>query len=100
MSSPGDAELIQRSLLTASSADSGEPLADGTPSVEVAAALIGSPLGVGGVGEVIRHAETVCGAGDHLVNPWWGAATTMKVPRCPMLGEPGQARATWNPRYR
>lgn len=90
----GDAELIQRSLLTASSADSGEPLADGTPSVEVAAALIGSLLGVGGVGEVIRHAETVCGAGDHLVNPWWGAATTMKGAALSMLGDPGQARAT------
>lgn len=90
----GDAELIQRSLLTAAAADSGAPLSDGTPSVEVAAALIGSLLGVGGVGEVIRHAETVCGAGDHLVNPWWGAATTMKGAALSMLGEPGQARAT------
>lgn len=43
----GDAELIQRSLLTASAADCGQPLADGTPSVEVAAALIGSLIGVG-----------------------------------------------------
>ncbi|MCV7205131.1 AAA family ATPase [Mycolicibacterium peregrinum] len=89
----GDAELIQRSLLTAAAADSGGPLADGTPSVEVAAALIGSLLGVGGVGEVIRHAETVCGAGDHLVNPWWGAATTMKGAALSMLGDPGEARA-------
>ncbi|MEN3219901.1 AAA family ATPase [Mycolicibacterium porcinum] len=90
----GDAELIQRSLLTASAADCGRPLADGTPSVEVAAALIGSLIGVGGVAEVIRHAETVCGAGDHLVNPWWGAATTMKGTGLSMLGEPEQARAT------
>ncbi|WP_083284133.1 AAA family ATPase [Mycobacterium sp. DBP42] len=90
----GDAELIQRSLLTASAADSGQPLADGTPSVEVAAALIGSLLGVGGVGEVIRHAETVRGAGDHLVNPWWGAATTMKGAALSMLGEPERARVT------
>lgn len=90
----GDAELIQRSLLTASAADCGQPLADGTPSVEVAAALIGSLIGVGGVGEVIRHAETVCGAGDHLVNPWWGAATTMKGTALSMLGEPEQARTT------
>lgn len=90
----GDAELIQRSLLTASAADSGQPLADGTPSVEVAAALVGSLVGVGGVREVIRHAETVCGAGDHLANPWWGAATTMKGTALSMLGEPEQARAT------
>ncbi|MFN6549999.1 AAA family ATPase [Mycolicibacterium septicum] len=90
----GDAELIQRSLLTASGADTGEPLSDGTPSVEVAAALIGSLIGVGGVAEVIRHAETVCVAGDHLVNPWWGAATTMKGTALSMLGEAAQARAT------
>ncbi len=90
----GDAELIQRSLLTAAAADSGVPLADSTPSVEVAAALIGSLVGVGGVGEVIRHAETVCGAGDHLVNPWWGAATTMKGAALAMLGEAERARAT------
>lgn len=90
----GDAELIQRSLLAAAAADSGQPLADGTPSVEVAAALIGSLLGVGGVREVIRHAETVRGAGDHLVNPWWGAATTMKGAALSMLGEAGPARTT------
>ncbi|WKG02279.1 AAA family ATPase [Mycolicibacterium sp. HK-90] len=90
----GDAELIQRSLLTASEADTGEPLSDGTPSVEVAAALIGSMLGVGGVREVVRHAETVCRAGDHLVNPWWGAATVMKGAALSMVDEPAQARAT------
>jgi LuxR family transcriptional regulator, maltose regulon positive regulatory protein len=90
----GDAELIQRSLLTATAADAGEPLADGTPSVEVATALVASMIGVGGVGEVIRYAETVCGAGDHLVNPWWGAATTMKGTALAMLGESEQARAT------
>lgn len=90
----GDAELIQRSLLTASAADTGKPLADGTPSVDVAAALVGSLVGVGGVGEVIRHAETVCAAGDHLVNPWWGAATMMKGAALAMLDEPEQARTT------
>lgn len=90
----GDAELIQRSLVTASAADTGKPLSDGTPSVEVAAALIGSLIGIGGVGEVIRYSETVCDAGDHLVNPWWGAATTMKGTALAMLGESEQARST------
>lgn len=89
----GDAELIQRSLLLANAADHGQPLSDGTSSVEVAGALIGSVIGVGGVLEVIRHAETVCSAGDHLVNPWWGAATTMTGTALSMLGEPGRARA-------
>jgi LuxR family transcriptional regulator, maltose regulon positive regulatory protein len=88
----GDAEMIQRSLRLANAADRGEPLSDGTPSVEVAAALIGSVIGVGGVHEVIRHAETVCGAGDHLVNPWWGAATTMTGTALSMLGEAQRAR--------
>lgn len=90
----GDADLIQRSLLLASAADRGRPLADGTPSVEVAAALIGSMVGVGGVPEVIRHADTVCAAGNHLVNAWWGAATVMKGTALSMLGDSGQARAT------
>ncbi|MDH6197084.1 LuxR family maltose regulon positive regulatory protein [Mycobacterium frederiksbergense] len=90
----GDAELIQRSLLLASAADRGEPLSDGTPSVEVAAALIGSMVGIGGVREVIRHAETVCDAGDHLVNPWWGAATVMKGTALAMLGDADGARRT------
>ncbi|MEE6167032.1 MULTISPECIES: AAA family ATPase [unclassified Mycolicibacterium] len=89
----GDAELIQRSLLLANAADHGQALSDGTASVEVAAALIGSVIGVGGVREVIRHAETVCRAGDHLVNPWWGAATTMRGTALSMLGEPQRARA-------
>ncbi|BDY26513.1 HTH-type transcriptional regulator MalT [Mycolicibacterium mageritense] len=89
----GDAEMIQRSLLLAGSADRGEPLADGTPGVEVAAALIGSLVGVGGVREVIRHAETVRAAGDHLSNPWWGAATTMKGAALAMLGDTAGSRA-------
>lgn len=89
----GDAEMIQRSLLLAGSADRGEPLADGTPGVEVAAALIGSLVGVGGVREVIRHAETVRAAGDHLRNPWWGAATTMKGAALAMLGDTAGSRA-------
>lgn len=89
----GDADLIQRSLLMASAADRGEPLADGTPSVSVATALIGSLVGVGGVLEVVRHADTVCDAGNHLLNPWWGAATIMKGAALAMLGDPAQARA-------
>ncbi|MGF6888147.1 LuxR family maltose regulon positive regulatory protein [Nocardia sp. GAS34] len=90
----GDADLIQRSLLSASRADRGEPLSDGTPSVKVSAALIGSMVGVGGVLEVVRHADTVCEAGDHLVNPWWGAATTMKGVALSMMGEHQRARTT------
>ncbi len=38
--------------------------------------------------------ETVRSAGDHLVNPWWGAATTLKGTALSMLGEAAQAQAT------
>ncbi|PRC54249.1 LuxR family transcriptional regulator, partial [Mycobacterium sp. ITM-2017-0098] len=73
-----DGELIQRSLMLAMRCDRGQSLSDGTPSVRVAVALISSLVGSGGVNEVMRHADVVRAAGDHLVNPWWGAATVMK----------------------
>lgn len=88
----GDAELIQRSLILAHRADSGQPLSDGTPSVKVAAALISSLVGVGGVHDVVRHADVVRDAGDYLVNPWWGAATIMKGATESMLGNVAHAR--------
>ncbi|RZT18852.1 LuxR family maltose regulon positive regulatory protein [Mycobacterium sp. BK558] len=88
----GDADTIHRSLMLAHQADQGEPLADGTPSVEVAAALIGSLVGVGGIDEVVRHADIVRAAGDSLVNPWWGAATVMKGAAESMRGQTQHAR--------
>ena len=90
----GDADLIQRSLLLAAAADRGTAVADGAPSVKVAAALVGSLVGIGGVLEVVRHADTVCAAGDHLVNPWWGAAASVKGGALSMAGDPENARAT------
>ncbi|MCV7370529.1 LuxR family transcriptional regulator [Mycolicibacterium duvalii] len=87
-----DAEAIQRSLLLAHRGDRGRPLADGTPSVKIAAALIGSIVGVGGVRDVIRFADLVRAAGDNLVNPWWGAATVMKGAAESMLGHADRAR--------
>lgn len=89
----GDADLIQRSLVLAHRVDRGQPLADGTPSVPVAAALISSLVGVGGVQDVVRHADVVRQAGDHLVNPWWGAATVMKGTAESMLGHASRARS-------
>lgn len=88
----GDAEMIRRSLLCAHAADRGMPLSDGTPSVKVAAALVGSLLGVGGVRGVIRQAEIVRDAGDQLANPWWGAATVMMGAAESMLGHVQRAR--------
>jgi len=89
----GDAVLIQSSLILAHGGDRGQPLSDGTPSVKVAAALISSLVGVGGVHDVVRHADVVRAAGDHLVNPWWGAATVMKGTAESMLGHASHARA-------
>jgi len=90
----GDADLIQRSLLLAAAADRGAALADGAPSVKVAAALVGSLVGIGGVLEVVRHADTVCAAGNHLVNPWWGAAASVKGGALSMAGDAESARTT------
>lgn len=88
----GDAELIRRSLLCAHAADRGMPLSDGTPSVKVAVALVGSLLGAGGVCDVIRQAGVVRDAGDQLINPWWGAATIMMGAAESMLGHVVRAR--------
>lgn len=88
-----DAELIQRSLMLAVRADRGHRLSDGTPSVKVAVALISSLLGAGGVSDVVSQADVVRAAGDHLVNPWWGAATVMKGTAEAMRGYPTRARA-------
>lgn len=88
-----DGELIQRSLVLALRSDQGQALSDGTPSVTVAVALISSLIGAGGVNEVIRHADVVRAAGDHLVNPWWGAATVMKGSAEAMRGQAGRARS-------
>ena len=87
-----DGELIQRSLMLATRGDLGQSLSDGTPSVKVAVALISSLVGVGGVTDVVRHADIVREAGDHLVNPWWGAATVMKGAAEAMRGQTGRAR--------
>ncbi|MFA5707286.1 LuxR C-terminal-related transcriptional regulator [Mycolicibacterium sp.] len=88
----GDAASIQRSLMWAARADRGAALADGTPSVEVAVALLSSLVGTGGVHDVVRHAETVRAAGDCTVNPWWGAATVMLGAAESMLGNADRAR--------
>lgn len=88
----GDADTIHRSLMLARQADRGDPLADGTPSVDVSAALIGSLIGVGGIDEVLHCADVVRAAGDSLVNPWWGAATVMKGAAESMRGQTPQAR--------
>ncbi len=88
----GDAELIQRSLLQAGAGDHGQPLADGTPSAKVAVALVSSLVGVKGVQDVVRQAEIVRSAGDHLTNRWWGAATVMKGAAEAMIGNNAAAR--------
>lgn len=72
--------------------DHGGPLSDGTPSVEVAVALISSLVGVGGVNDVVRQAQIVRAAGNHLVNPWWGAATVMEGAAESMRGHAARAR--------
>ncbi len=61
--------------------------------MEVAAALIGSLVGVAGIDDVVHYADVVRAAGDSLVNPWWGAATVMKGAAEAMLGHVARARS-------
>lgn len=88
----GDADLIQRSLTLAVRADRGDPLADGSPSVSVAVALVNSLVGQGGLPDVVRNADIVRQAGDQLTNPWWAAATVMHGAALSMMGDSAGAR--------
>jgi len=47
---------------------------------------------VKGVQDVVRQAEIVRSAGDHLTNRWWGAATVMKGAAEAMIGNNAAAR--------
>ena len=89
----GDAELIQQSLLQAVAADRGQPLSDGTSSVKVAVALVSSLVGVNGCGGSAAVRDRP-GAGDHLVNRWWAAATVMKGSAESMIGNTTAARSS------
>jgi LuxR family maltose regulon positive regulatory protein len=87
-----DATLIRASLVVAHRADDGSALADGTPSVTVATALVRAVIGVDGILEVLACCDVVRDAGDIATNPWWGVATAIKGSALVQMGETAEAR--------
>lgn len=88
----GDVELMKRSLADAESTGWEGPLADGSPSLEVALATLRSLTGWHGVEGVVRDTQLVRDAGPPPDNPWWGVATQVQGACYSMLGQFDLAR--------
>jgi LuxR family maltose regulon positive regulatory protein len=54
------------------------PLADGSPSLEVAMAAVRAIVAAEGTAGVLRDTEIVRAAGGPRTNPWWGFATALQ----------------------
>ncbi len=87
----GDAELLARGLANAERLPATTPLADGSPSVEVALAMVRSVVGPAGLEGVLRDTEFVRAFGQ-AGNPWWGLATAIRGTVRSMLGDLDRAR--------
>jgi LuxR family maltose regulon positive regulatory protein len=87
----GDAELFARGLATVELDTGSDPLADGSPRPEVAAATLRAVAGAWGLEGVIRDTQIVRDAG-RLGNPWWGLATCIQGAAYSLLGRDEDAR--------
>jgi LuxR family maltose regulon positive regulatory protein len=87
----GDTELFAGGLAVLERRTSFEAMSDGTPSTEVAAALLRAVAGAWGLEEVVRDTEVVRRAG-RTGNPWWGLATCIQGAACTLLDRPDDAR--------
>jgi LuxR family maltose regulon positive regulatory protein len=83
----GDRQLIQRALLAAERQPGSGPLADGSPSLEVAVAMIKAVTALDGLPGVIRDTGSVRAAGGPTTNPWWAFATIARGTALSMRGE-------------
>jgi len=88
----GDRDQIDRAVRSAEASPSQGPLADGSPSVSVAVAMVRAMLANGGIHGVIRNCDIVCDSGDLDTNPWWAMATAIKGTAVSMLGDVELAR--------
>ncbi len=88
----GDRPAAVRACEAASRSDVQGPLADGSPSAEVALAAARMIMAEGGVDAVIDDAEIVRRAGGPERNPWWTLATGTQGSAYAMLGELDLAR--------
>jgi LuxR family maltose regulon positive regulatory protein len=82
----GDEELITRSTTTLQRSTHQGPLADGSPSVQVAVAAVRMIAAREGLDGVLRDSDTVLseGADD---NPWWAIASAVQGTAYSMLGD-------------
>ena len=87
-----DASVIARALQALTPIPDVGPLADGSPSVATALALMRTMIAPNGVLGVVRDAEEVRLAGNHDHNPFWGLATAIQGTAHFQLGEYDLAR--------
>lgn len=88
----GDRPAAVRACEAASRSGVPGPLADGSPSAEVALAAARMIMAEGGVDAVVDDAEIVRRAGGPEHNPWWTLATGTQGSAYAMLGELDLAR--------
>ena len=88
----GDAQLIRSATNAAEHTSHPGPLADGSPSVTTAVAIVKAMAGGEGVPGVVRDTEIARRDGDPSVNPWWGLATLVQGTAYSMLGRDDEAR--------
>ncbi len=69
------------------------PLSDGSPSLEVAMAMLRAVAAGQGLSGVLADTEIVRAGGGADTNPWWGLATGVRGTACSMLGHLDEARA-------
>lgn len=69
------------------------PLADGSPSLAVAIAMVRAILGASRLEGILRDTQVVIDGGGPEVNRWWGAATVMQGATYSMLGRYAEAEA-------
>ncbi len=94
--STGDVERIARSTRAAERMDWDGPMADGSPSLAVAAAAVRSIVAAEGTAGVLRDTEIIRNGGDARTNPWWGYATCLDGTVATLVGanETGRALLT------
>ncbi len=88
-----DPQLIHGAMNAAEPARHHGPLADGSPTVATALAIVKAMAGAEGVPGVLRDTEEARSGGGPAVNPWWGLATLVQGTAYSMLGRDDEARS-------
>lgn len=87
-----DANLIGRTFAVAEKLPCDGPLADGSPSLEVALAAVRAMVAGEGTPGVMRDTEIVRAGGGPRENPWWGYATALQGAEASLTGDYERAR--------